>query len=303
MGEGESQISNLDSDEPVARLLLDAPIVFDVPGRTVHSPMVDAIVGGVHTRLILDTGATAHVLTLDLAARAHLESQRADPGTDHTGATVESWSLGTVSMDAAGSTLHLQDVQAIKGPPPFAHWGVGGFLSPQSLDPDASVVIDLAGSRLLLVDGDGLALAAWLEKRFPSFHPLSIKREPGEGVRILASIEPFDPVEAMINTGTPDTEFVRTAVPGVEGISAGETGLGVSGAQVAGAHAGGQVLRIGEWAFPLDTLFIRDESAPEHPDAQIGMDLLSGSVLAISPDIDEPVLWMVPNEHGGVAAR
>ena len=41
-------------------------------GGTTHSPLVEAQVSGVATRLILDTGATDHLLTVDLCEAADL---------------------------------------------------------------------------------------------------------------------------------------------------------------------------------------------------------------------------------------
>lgn len=303
MSEAGPHLVNLGPQQSLVRVLLEAPIHFDVPGGTIHSPMVEAKVGGARTKLILDTGATAHVLTLDLAARARLAPRPADPGTDHTGAPVSSWSLGAVPIEVAGSRLDLQEVQAIDGPPSFEQWGVGGFLSPHGLDAEAWAVIDLVGNRVLLVDCDERALAAWLEERFPTLQPLSVEREIGEAVRIRASVEPFPPTVAMVNTGTPDTEFVRAALPGLEGTPARGAGFGVSGAEVAGGYVAGQVLRVGDWTCPVEGLFIRHERAPEHPDGQIGMDVLSGTVLAICPDVDQPIHWMVPNEPGRLEAN
>ena len=50
-----------------------------------------------------------------------------------TGAEVPSWSLGELAVDIAGQSFPLHDAVAIAGRPPFAGWGVGGFLSPQHL--------------------------------------------------------------------------------------------------------------------------------------------------------------------------
>lgn len=278
-----------------ARVLFEAPIIYAVPDRTVHSPMVTVKAREIETKLILDTGSTAHVFTLDLAARARLESRPTDPGTDHTGATVSSWLLGDVAIDLSGFTIELRSVQAIEGPPQFIGWGIGGFLSPQALHPSASVVIDLVRNRLALIECDEFALAAWLKERFPTLHLLSIKRVPGEGVRILVSIEPYGSVVAMLNTGTPDTEVARSALPGIRGTEVSETGFGVSGAEVTGAQVTNRVLRVDEVNFPVPVLFLRDEMPPEHPDAQIGMDVLRGTVLAISPYVDRLVHWVVPS--------
>lgn len=284
--------------QPPHSVLFEVPITFDVGARTVHSPMVQVKVNGIETKLILDTGATAHVLTLDLVRRARMAAQPTDPGTDHTGARVPSWSLGTVPIDIDGYVLSFADVQAIEGPAVFKEWGIGGFLSPQSLHQDGWVVIDLIGDALMFVEVEEAAMTTWLSERFPTLEPLKVTREPGEAVRILASIEPFGPVVTMLNTGTPETEFARSSLVNLKGTRADGAGFGVSGAEVAGAVVKDQTLRVGDLTVPIDTLFVRDEVAPEHPDGQIGMDVLRRTVLAISTDVEQSIRWMIPRPPG-----
>jgi len=81
--------------------------------------MVRATVGGVATKVILDTGSSDQVFTREVA------------------------------VDIAGQSFPLHDAVAIPGPPPFAGWGVGGFLSPQHLHPTAWVVLTLTPSGYL----------------------------------------------------------------------------------------------------------------------------------------------------------
>ena len=117
-----------------------------------HSPMIHATVGGIGTRLILDTGSTDHVLTKELIDRVGMDTEPAEDGTDHAGAAVPSWSIGALEVRIAEQPFALRDVVAIAGPPPFAAWGVGGFLSPQHLHPTARVLIDLLNDRLVVVE-------------------------------------------------------------------------------------------------------------------------------------------------------
>ena len=138
--------------------LLDVPIRFDVGDKTTHAPMIDCVVNGTPTRLILDTGSTDHVLTIELARAAGLPHEPGEAGTDHAGESVDSWFVGDVALEIDGVAFGLHDAVAIAGPAPFEGWGVGGFLSPQHIHPTAQAVIDLAGDRLILVDGDDAAI-------------------------------------------------------------------------------------------------------------------------------------------------
>jgi len=276
-----------------ARVLCESALTFEVSGQMIHCPMVSVKVRDIETKLILDTGATDHVFTMELAAEAHLEAIPTDPGTDHAGAPVPSWSLGEVPIEFGSLTLPLHSVVAIDGPPPFTGWGIGGFLSPQRLHRSAWVVIDLVGHRIALIECSDPSLERWLTDRFPDLQPIVLGRQKGEAVRILTSIEPYRDVVAMLNTGSPQTEFANSALPGLQGIRDGDSGLGLSGTKVTGGQIKNQMLQVADARFEIPTLLLRDEMPPEHPDGQIGMDLLHGTVLAISPDETRPVYWLV----------
>ena len=72
------------------RILLDVPITFDVgEQRTTHAPMVQATVHGTPTKLIVDTGSTDHILTIELAEELGLEAIPGEAVTDSTGAQVD----------------------------------------------------------------------------------------------------------------------------------------------------------------------------------------------------------------------
>ena len=170
--------------------------------------MVDVRIGDTITKLILDTGSTDHVFTIELARAARLEADPGEPGTDHAGDPVPSWSIGEVQIRIGDLDLELRDVVAIEGPAPFAGWGVGGFLSPQHLHPTALVVMDLADDRLIVVDGDGSAVASWLESRSPSLARLSLERLTDHPeIVVLGAVDPFADGPTMLNTGGRGTEF------------------------------------------------------------------------------------------------
>jgi hypothetical protein len=204
--------------------------------------------------------------------------------------------LGDVRVEIEDRALGLSSVVAIAGPPPFERWGIGGFLSPQNLHPFAFVVMDLVESRLLLFDIKAPDVADWLRSRYPAMtlHPL--QRQQGEGVFVHASVEPFPSVMTMVNTGTKDTEFARSAVPGLRGAPPESAGLGVTGAEVVGEEVPGQTIRLGDARLPVPVVFVREQMPPEHGLAQVGMDVLRGTVLAISADATQPVHWLVSDE-------
>jgi hypothetical protein len=285
------------SDDPEVRVLIDVPIVFDVVGgTTVHPPLVHATVGDVETRLILDTGSTDHVLTKELIDRAGAGTEPTEPGTDHAGASVQSWWVGDLAVRVGDETLGLRDVVAIEGPAPFAPWGVGGFLSPQHLHPTARVLIDLIGDRLVVATGSTAVVDAWLIARCAPAAPLALDRVPGEAViAVAAAIEPFAPVATMLNTGGRATEFASAAVPDLGGATEREGGTGVSGAPVIGSDAGPRVIRVKGARIPVANLVVRPHI--DGPPGLMGMDVLRGTALIVGPDPATPVTWLVPPDR------
>ena len=283
---------------PSVRVLLDVPITFDVGDRLTHAPMVVATVRGEPTKLILDTGSSDHVLTRELADRAGLPAHPGEPGTDSTGASVPSWTLGDVALDIAGESFELHEAVAIAGPPPFEGWGVGGFLSPQHLHPTAWVVLDLAGDRLILLDGADREVAAWLAARSPGLRLLRLDRLASDGtILVHAALAPFDPVVTLLDSGGKSTEFVATAVPGLEAGPRVAAGHGVGGGEIVGSVVEERTLVVGDARVPVPRLIVRDEMG-DH-DGLVGMNVLRGTVLAVRGDRARPVFWLVPGLADG----
>ena len=280
-------------DGPPPRILLDAPITFAVGDGVTHAPMVVATVRGVATKLILDTGSSDHVLTRELVDQAGLPTEPSEPGIDSTGASVPSWSVGDVTVEIAGRPFALHDGIAIEGPPPFSGWGVGGFLSPQHLDPNAWVVLDLAEERLVVADGDADQVAAWLAGRSGGHWLLRLDRDAGDPtILVRASLDPFDEVVTLLDSGGKSTEFVAAAVPGLRPGAAATSGHGVGGGQVVGWEATDQTIIAGTARVKAARVIVRESM--DGQDGLIGMDVLRGTTLAVHSDRRQPVFWLVP---------
>ena len=275
-------------------VLLDEPITFDVgDGPPTHAPMALVTIRGTTTRLILDTGSTDHILTVELAEQLGLEATEGEAGTDSTGSSVPSWSLGEVQAEIAGQTFLLGNVVGIPGPPPFKKWGIGGIVSPQHLHPSAWAVLDLVGERLILVDLDETDMSAWLIDRAPQLQLLRLERVPGdETMLVRASIEPFEQAVTMLDSGGKGTEMVADLGPGLAAGPQQVTGHGVGGGEAYGAVVAGRTLLVGDARVSVPRLILRDEM--DGRGILVGMDVLRGTVLAVSGDPSRPVFWMVP---------
>ena len=182
--------------------------------------MIAGRVGGIETLFVLDTGSEVHLLTRELADRVGLEGVPGEAGTDHAGATLASWDIGSVELRVGGAddtALMLGDVVAIPAPRPFPDWGVGGILSPQHLHPTASIVMDLRADELVLVEGSDDDLRSWLATRGSDLDLLALPRDAAfPSLVVPAAIDPHPELPVMLNTGGKHTEFLAEAAPGVD---------------------------------------------------------------------------------------
>lgn len=275
-------------------ILLDEPITFDVgDGPPTHAPMARATVNGVPTKVILDTGSTDHILTMELVEELGLEATEGEVGTDSTGSSVPSWTIGEVSAEIAGQSFSLRNVVGIPAPPPFTRGGIGGIISPQHLRPSTWAVLDLAGERLILLEADEADLSAWLTARAPQLKLLRLDRAPGEEtIMVNAAIEPFERVVTMLDSGGKGTEMVARLGPGLVPGPPRVTGHGVGGSASYGSDVPDRVLLVGDARVPVPRLILRDEL--DGCGILVAMDVMRGTVIAVNGDQSQPVFWMVP---------
>jgi hypothetical protein len=277
-----------------ARTLIRIPITFEGEnGEPVHSPLVVGRLGGLTARLVLDTGSEVHLLTKELVDQLALPVEEGEEGTDHSGATMPSWTVGDVELELGGVELTLRETVVIPAPAPCVAKGIGGILSPQHLHPSAFTVTDLAANELLLVDGADDGITDWLAQRSPAMTTVSLERDEAfPSVVVRAAIRPHAEIPTMLNTGGRSTEFSRDAVPGLTDAAPERIGGGVSGANVMGAMAGEATLVVAGNERRVASLAVR----PGMPDPQglVGMDVLRGTVLAVAADRSRPVIWQIP---------
>jgi len=254
--------------------------------------MVMASVGGTAGRLVLDTGSEVHLLNEELVDELELPREPGEEGTDHSGATMPSWSVGDVGISLGGADLTLRDVVAIPAPPPFIGWGIRGILSPQHLHSTAMAVIDMVADELLVVDGSDDEVADFLRARSPSLPLLTLTRDKDfPSVVVSASIEGFEVTPTLLNTGGKGTEFSASVVPGLSVGLLERLGGGVSGADYAGGSVGPRTLVVSGHRLSVPALFVRGQM--HDPQGLVGMDVLRGTILACAADVDRPVFWQV----------
>lgn len=272
-------------------------------GGVTHAPLiVTSLSGLVPARYILDTGSDVHLLNEDLADELRLEKRPGEEGTDHSGATMPSWSVDDVPLALGDLTVTLRDVVSIPAPPPFPGFGIRGILSPQNLHPTAVTVVDMVADELLLVEGTDHELAGFLRDRYTDLDLLTLDREPDRMVVVMAAIEPFAEVRTLIDTGGKRCEFAAAAVPNLVAGDSVDLGGGVSGTRFEGGRVGSQTLVCGGARIAVPDLAIRRADIQPHVPGLVGMDVLRSTVVACAADLSRPVWWQVPTGTGRVAA-
>jgi len=200
-----------------------------------RQPLVPATIAGQETRLVVDTGATETLVTRDLLARARIAVVPVEPGRDHAGADVLTWTtVDDIVLEIAGHGFDLGRVSVIESPKAFAQIGIGGILAPQCLDAEAVLDLDLRAGRISLSRGRMSPVARARDGLFPL--ALTAQRiaedDDLENLTLIeGSFEDSGSILLMLNTGAWEAELNAADYP--EGRARGR---GLSGAAITG-HA------------------------------------------------------------------
>jgi hypothetical protein len=274
------------------QVLTSVPITYEGANGPTHAPLVTGRLGSVARLFVLDTGSDVHLLTKELVDELGLAVEPGEEGTDHSGATVPSWSVEDSDLELGGLGLRLRGTFAVPAPRPFPAQGIGGILSPQHLHRTALAMIDMIENELLLVEASDEAAAAWLAERHPSLQTLVLERDHEfTGVVVRGAILPHAEIPTMLNTGGNGTEFSAAAVPGMTPGPAERIGGGVGDSDVMGAHTGAATLVVAGRELPVESLAVRETM--HDPQGLVGMDVLRGTVLAVAAELSRPVFWQL----------
>jgi hypothetical protein len=273
---------------------IEVPLTYAIPDGETHAPMVETTIGGVATRLIVDTGASDHVLTTELVERARVAMVPGEDGTDAAGNRLTSWLVGRLDVAIGSNDLTLENVQATAGPPPFEAWGIGGFLSPQNLHPSAAIVLDLASGRLAIDDQPPDRVVERLVATHPRLEPVWLERIPSDGtILVRVAVDSGEPVVTILDSGARGTSFAASTVAGLTAAGADTSGRALGGEAMTAPFVVGQSLQVGDARLPVDRLFV-PPALPGEMDGLVGMDVLRRTVLLLWADPARPVLWLVP---------
>ncbi len=190
-------------EEPRGEPARVAKIGFEDAVEASSAPLVDAVVGGQPTMLIVDTGATHHVVAGWLAREIAIgESHPAGTATDHGGDTVAVSRLDGVPLSILGirARRHLSAARArgARRPPPPR---IGGVMSPQALvRPGHAVLLDF-GARTLS-ELPAAEATRTVEARGPSSSTVRRCGNLGAGVLVVAATVEGTEASLELDTGS-----------------------------------------------------------------------------------------------------
>ena len=174
------------------------------------APLVRVNIGGQSAFMLVDSGASAHVITQDVAHRLEVASKASGVSfldaagrrqsartTDASQIAIEGWgklSSGPLYV-VPGDGGHMSTIS-----------GIAGLLSPQTLDPSHTIVFDLSREEIHTVDGDQAADPFMFGPQ-----DLGVTKACGN-IYFLSAIIEGEPVRMLVDTGADSTlVYGRTA--------------------------------------------------------------------------------------------
>lgn len=119
-----------------------ASLRFDVDGDDFPSPLIDVVVGGQPTTMIVDTGATHQVVASWVAAQIGPSTATGTTGMDHAGKQVALSRLDGATLIVSGwGAVDSSQMFVIPVPESLQKRGIGGVLSPQALAAEGRAVL------------------------------------------------------------------------------------------------------------------------------------------------------------------
>jgi predicted aspartyl protease len=174
------------------------------------APVVRVNIGGQSAFMLVDSGASAHVITQDVAQRLEVASKASGVSfldaagrrqsartTDASQIAIEGWGKlpsGPLYV-VPGDGGHMSTIS-----------GIAGLLSPQTLDPSHTIVFDLSREEIHTVDGDQAADPFMFGPQ-----DLGVTKACGN-IYFLTAIIEGEPVRMLVDTGADSTlVYGRTA--------------------------------------------------------------------------------------------
>jgi predicted aspartyl protease len=244
-------------------------------------------VGGQPAQLIVDTGATDHVIAGWVAREIGAQAPRpAGSATAHGGETVALGRIDGVGITLAGfGRVNAPSLLVTEVPADVRRRGVGGVISPQALVAEGrGVIIDLVHGEL--VEGEAPVVRDALEAL--GTRPVAVQRcaAPGAGVLVVEATVEGEQVGLQLDTGS-TTSSVGRSTPLGQRLGRLKTGQSTQ-ITASGIHTVATVpsarVELGPHASELSLDLTARAPAGGCGQGYAGMDVLRSCVLLITRD-------------------
>ncbi|WP_437984232.1 retropepsin-like aspartic protease [Sorangium sp. So ce117] len=268
-----------------------ASLQYHLDDRAFPSPLIDAVVAGQPAVMIVDTGASHHVLARWLADELALPlSTAGDVAVDHAGRPLAVSRLEDASLALSGwGRVEVSALLVVRMPDVLQRIGIGGVVAPQELaGPGRAVVLDLREGRMTEAPRDEAARA--LRARFGEAAIVELARcgGPNQGSELTAraSVEGID-VTLKIDSGASQSSLFAVS-PAGKRLSRRATGnrsaYAASGRHTVPVLSGARLRMAGFDAAAEFDLLPGERRATCPSDGFAGMDVLRACVLVLAED-------------------
>ncbi|WP_437943815.1 retropepsin-like aspartic protease [Sorangium sp. So ce281] len=268
-----------------------ASLQYHLNDRAFPSPLIDAVVAGQPAVLIVDTGASHHVLARWLADELALPlSTAGDVAVDHAGRPLAVSRLEDASLALSGwGRVEVSALLVVRMPDVLQRIGIGGVVAPQELaGPGRAVVLDLREGRMTEAPRDEAARA--LRARFGEAAIVELARcgGPNQGSELTAkaSVEGIA-VTLKIDSGASQSSLFAVSPAGKK-LSRRATGdrsaYAASGRHTVPVLSGARLRMAGFDAAAEFDLLPGERRATCPSDGFAGMDVLRTCVLVLAED-------------------
>jgi predicted aspartyl protease len=255
-----------------------AKLRFDMNGQDFDAPLVDVLVGGQPTTLIVDTGATHNLVASWVAAQVGPTTKANTNGLDHAGQSVALQRLEGVDIRVSGwGPLGVDGTLVAELPAELKKWGIGGVLAVQPLIGEGrAVVIDLRKRTLSEASWDDAVHALEAEKGVAITGDVRACGTAGTLAYVHATVGGAE-LDAQVDTGATNTTVRADSPAGVRLRPLAKTASAAYAASglftvpsVDGAH-----VKVGALDVATTVDLVRRDARPVCPnDAFVGMDVL-----------------------------
>jgi predicted aspartyl protease len=254
-------------------------------GKPFPYPLVHVTVAGTPTAMILDTGATDHVLSTSFVKRLGLAVSAAkETGIDHAAKAISAAEIASPNLVVEGwGPVGAARVFAIDLPSVFDALGIGGILSPQRLAAAGeSVVVDFPAGEVTALPR-AAATARLAGKRAIEPAPSVCKKE--DGGRQFAVLSQINGIAARLelDTGASHTDLRAGSAPGrqLESAAGAEKGATYAASgKMETKTLRAAAVRFGDVAKTIDVDIVPGD-ANQCFDGVLGMDALRPCVLVL----------------------